>query len=210
MIIKSTHMKKLALLAIATVLTACATATPYQAAQNESARNGYSETQIESDRVRVSFDGNSLTKRETVETYLLYRAAELTKEKGFDYFTLADRVTDKNIRQRYSGYRSPYYGYFDYSYYSPYRGWSNPYYRPYYAYHGYRRGGFGYSQFGSSYGGYGYGHDGFGYDEITRYRATAEVKFGKGQKPADADNAFNAQEVLENLGKEIVYPEVKT
>ena len=218
MILKPTHMKKLALLVMATVLTACATATPYQAAQNESARNGYSETQIENDRVRVSFDGNSLTKRETVETYLLYRAAELTKEKGYDYFILTDRSTDEKSRPRYSGYSgyaSPYYGFFDYSYYSPYRGWSNPYYRPYYAYHGYGHGGYGYSHYSPFYdgfGGYGggYGYNGFGYDEITRYRATAEVKFGKGQKPADADNASNAQEVLENLGKKIIYPEVKT
>ena len=86
-------VKTWALIASAAVLTACATATPYQPAANADARNGFSEVQIESDRARISFDGNSLTDRETVETYLLYRAAELTKQKGYDYF-FADSTRD--------------------------------------------------------------------------------------------------------------------
>lgn len=215
-------LKTLVLLASATLLSACVTATPYQPAQNEAARNGYSQTQIEDDRVRVSFDGNSQTKRETVETYLLYRAAELTTQKGYDYFILTDRSTDEKTRTRSSGPYSPYYGFFNYSYFSPYRGWSSPHYRPYAAFHGFGRGGFGHSRFGHSRFGRGFGHGRFGhgfggsfgsyggYQDITRYRASAEVKFGRGTKPADAANAFTASEVLNNLGEKIIYPEVKT
>jgi hypothetical protein len=47
--------------------------------QFDSSSRGYSEQQIENNRFRVQFAGNSLTDRKTVETYLLYRAAELTK-----------------------------------------------------------------------------------------------------------------------------------
>ncbi|MCR9194047.1 MAG: hypothetical protein NXH88_04895, partial [Hyphomonas sp.] len=64
-----------ALLALA-FLGACATATPYQAALE--GQKGYANQQIESNRWQISFAGNSLTDRQTVETYLLYRAAELT------------------------------------------------------------------------------------------------------------------------------------
>ena len=198
-------LKHIALIAGAAILTACATATPYQPASHADLRNGFSEMKIEKDRVRVSFDGNSLTDRQTVETYLLYRAAELTKQNGYDYFILTDRATDKESRIQNIGFSDPYYGFFDYSYYHPRWGWSRPYYRPYY----YSR--FGGPRFGFHdpfYDRWGFGSD-FDFREITRYRASAEVKFGRGSKPANMDNAFDAQEVLDNLGDKIKYPEPK-
>jgi len=87
------------------LLTACTAApTPYQAAQNG---YGYSEQQIEENRYRVSFAGNSATTRQTVEDYLLYRAAELTVQTGHDWFT----VVDRNTVQAYAGYGgSPQFG----------------------------------------------------------------------------------------------------
>ncbi len=48
---------------------------------------GYSEQQLEPNRWRVTFSGNSLTDRRTVENYLLYRSAELTLSQGFDWFS---------------------------------------------------------------------------------------------------------------------------
>jgi hypothetical protein len=39
---------------------------------------GYAETQINANRVRVTFAGDTSTPHETVETYLLFRAAETT------------------------------------------------------------------------------------------------------------------------------------
>ena len=202
-------LQKIALLASAVILTACATATPYQPSTKADARNGFSETQIEADRVRISFDGNSLTKRETVETYLLYRAAELTKQSGYDYFTFTDRAVDKKTRLQSTGFNDPYYGYFNYSYFHPRYGWSSPYYRPYYS--RYRRGHYGYRSpfFDPFYGHSNFGRD-FDYREITRYRASAEVKYGRGRKPGGTENAFNAQEILDNLGDKIVYPEVES
>ena len=47
------------------VLAACTTPTPYETvAEND---YGYSEQKIEDNRYRVTFAGNSATKRETVE-----------------------------------------------------------------------------------------------------------------------------------------------
>jgi hypothetical protein len=74
--------------------------TPYQQARDG---YGYSEQRIEENRYRVSFAGNAATTRQTVEDYLLYRAAELTVQTGHDWFEVADR----NTLQEYSGYGSP-------------------------------------------------------------------------------------------------------
>ncbi len=80
---------------------------------------GYSELRLESNRYKVSFSGNSSTSRQTVENYLLYRAAEVTLQNGYDYFVQADANTDAqtSYSQTYSGgfggyggYWSPFYG----------------------------------------------------------------------------------------------------
>ncbi|MGI9451465.1 MAG: CC0125/CC1285 family lipoprotein [Geminicoccaceae bacterium] len=75
---------------IAAVLGACAKPTVYKPAGHEGA-NGYAEREIGADQYRISFAGNGLTTRKTVDLYLLYRAAELTQEKGFDYFIVGQR-----------------------------------------------------------------------------------------------------------------------
>ena len=61
------------------MLAGCAQPTPYQPATEG---YGHSEQQIEDNRYRVSFAGNDLTPADTVQNYLLYRAAELTLGKG--------------------------------------------------------------------------------------------------------------------------------
>jgi len=191
-------LRHLLLAASAAVLAACATSTPYQPASKPGGFDGFSQTMIENDRARVTFGGNSLTERETVENYLLYRAAEIAVERGFDHFTLAERETEENKRVSVSpGLNSGLYDpYFGYSFYRPRYGWSRPY---------------AYSRFGGFYGRRGYGPFFNDYDvrEVTKYRATAEVKFGRGSKPFNKDNAFNAKEVLQNLAPTITYPEQK-
>lgn len=72
-----------AALLIPLALTACATATPYQPRQDGA---GYTEQRLETNRYRVSFAGNTATPRETVENYVLYRAAEVTLANGYDHF----------------------------------------------------------------------------------------------------------------------------
>lgn len=199
-------LKNIALIAGAAALTACATATPYQPSNNANMRNGFSEIQIEKDRVMVTFDGNSLTERKTVETYLLYRAAELTKNAGFDHFILTERATDQKSRLQSTGFNNPHFGFFNYSYFHPRFGWSSPHSRPFF--HPFYRSSW--AHFGGRFGGFndGWGRD-FDFREITRYRASAEVKFGRGSKPPNMLNAFNAGDVMSNLGSTIIHPEIK-
>ncbi|MGI9436854.1 MAG: CC0125/CC1285 family lipoprotein [Geminicoccaceae bacterium] len=94
---------------ILSMVGACAVPTPYQAAEKG---YGYSDQRIEDNRYQLSFAGNSSTPRETVESYLLYRAAEVTIENGFDYFTIVQRDTERSTRYYYQSY------YDDFGYYS--------------------------------------------------------------------------------------------
>jgi hypothetical protein len=172
-------MKRLVLiLAGASLLAGCATPTPYQAAG--ASQRGFVESRIEADRFRVSFSGNSRTDRETVETYFLYRAAELTLEQGFDHFIVVQRATDAESRILRTGpdpyYRPDFWLY--YSYFHPRWGWHN--------------------------GGDPFWNDN-NYREITRYEASAEIVLGQGAKPGDP-NAFDARDVIANLGNRILRP----
>lgn len=86
-------------------LAGCAAPTPYVAADDGF---GYSQTQLEANRYRVTFAGNADTARETVQNYLLYRAAELTIENEGDYFVIADQSLERSTR--YIGTASPAFG----------------------------------------------------------------------------------------------------
>ncbi len=160
----------------ATLLAACGGPTPYQSAGAGS--YGYEETAIESDRYLVSFNGNSMTERETVETFLLLRAAELTVERGYDHFFVVRRDTESDRRTVTTG--------------DPFRS----------------RYGFGYRYFHPAYGWYGR-YDPFWDDvhtrEITRYETQAEIVFGRGPAP-DAPSAFDARDVIANLGPRVTRP----
>jgi hypothetical protein len=90
---KSAHrLLQLLVLAVTLGLAACGTATPYQPLTDG---YGYAEQPLEADRYRVVFTGNSLTPRETVENYLLYRAAEVTLARGYDYFVVVEKDTER-------------------------------------------------------------------------------------------------------------------
>lgn len=170
-------MKRFLPILLALALGACATATPYQPA-TPSSGGGYSERRIEDNRYQVSFRGNSLTERDTVETYLLFRAAELTLAQGFDYFIVTTRDVNKQSRVYaepgpYAGFR-PYY-----SWYAPRFGW-RPFYDPFW--------------------------DDTTYREVTKFEATAEIVMRRGQKPADDPKAFDARQVQSNLQGSVVRP----
>lgn len=172
----------------AALLGACATATPYQplGARGTGASGGFSDVQLAANRFRVTFAGNSLTSRERVETYLLYRAAELTRERGFDGFTIVDRNTDRNVETRV--YRDPF---------GPgrYRWW-----RPYWRYRG---AGWGWRRWDPWFG------DPFWADTVDvhtvqRFEASAEIVMFRGTR--DDEKSFDAREVLSNLGPGIEMP----
>jgi hypothetical protein len=197
---KERSMKNLALiLGLSLALSACATATPYQPLSKSSAQSGgYSETRVENDRWRVSFNGNSLTDHDQVETYLLYRAAELTLAQGYDVFFMADRgvgSTKEKIIDRTLG-GDPY--------------WSMGYWRPAWRVFGGHLG-WHTGPYWGTYWGNGLGYDPFWPDTIDvrtieKFEATAEIVLSKGPKPANEPKAFDAKQVIENLGPKIVRP----
>ena len=160
------------------MLAACATQTPYQPVQPGD-RYGFQEQRIEDNRVRISFSGNTLTDRETVETYLLYRAAEVTLASGRDYFIVANRDTEEVSRLQGTSAHRPRFA-FDYWYFSPRRGWS-PWYDPFW-------------------------DEPASYREVTRYEAVAEIAMFTGPKPPGDPDAFDAREVQTNLEGRIVRP----
>lgn len=76
-------------IAVLSVIVLCACATPYA---HEGLTGGYSEDELEPGIWRVQFFGNGYTNRETVQTFWLYRAAELTLQKGFDGFEIISPI----------------------------------------------------------------------------------------------------------------------
>lgn len=177
-------MKKIVLAAMAALLLAgCETVTPYAPAAPGS-RQGYTETRIDQEHWRVSFAGNSATPRDTVEIYLLYRAAELTAQQGFDWFETAQRSTER--KTTYVGAGPDPWGY-------------GPYWHPYWRY--YRRGLWG--PWGDPFWG------DYDVEQIDRFQATAEIVMHHGKKPEDDKRAFDAREVMTNLGPKIVRPQPK-
>lgn len=166
-----------AALVLPLTLAACATPTPYRAAA-PGGYGGYSEQRIESDRYRVTFQGNSVTSREQVETSLLLRAAELTVQDGYDWFATVNRATDRDTR--FSGYADPtlrdrYW-----------RSWG-PSWR--YNYAG------SWSPLGPT-----------DLRQVDRFEASAEIVLGRGPKPADNPDAFDARDVIANLGGSVTRP----
>ena len=91
----------LLLVVMSACLAGCASPTPYKPADGGF---GYADQQIESDRYRVTFAGNSVTPRDTVQNYLLYRAAELTLEHHHDYFTIVNQDIERSTAYQGTGY----------------------------------------------------------------------------------------------------------
>lgn len=169
---------------LALTLGACATSvTPYRpATPNKPFSDGFVEQQIEPDRMRVTFRGNSATPRENVESAMLYRAAELTLDRGYDWFTVVDRSTDRAT----SVYATP--ADVGFGHRDGFGMWGG---------HG----------FAGSWRG-AHLHSGWGATirSSDRFAATAEIQLRKGPKPADDALAFDARMVLASLGSRIRRP----
>ncbi|WP_267381943.1 MULTISPECIES: hypothetical protein [unclassified Sphingomonas] len=195
--------RKLVLAALASsvlLVAGCATETAYRPATGRGFdRTGYSDRMIEPGRFLVSFAGNSVTSRDTVERYLFFRSAELTLQQGYDYFLMADR--DTKLRSRtYStpGIGGPGWGY------GGFGGYWGPSWNFYGRGYGWRRfgGGFGYGGFGG-FGGFG---DDFDIQTVDKFEATAEIVMRRGPIPTGNIRAFDAHRVVETLGPTIVLP----
>lgn len=90
--------------AAAFILGACATVTPYQPAAGGVNSYGFSDTRIEPGKYRVSFRGNTMTERTTVENYILLRAAELAIADGYGHFLILEEDDSGRRDFRTSGF----------------------------------------------------------------------------------------------------------
>ena len=79
------------LAASALALSACASLAPY-GPQMAARGQGYSEQQIENNRFRVTYSGVGAAG--PVADRALYRAAELTNQRGYDWFEVTQRWID--------------------------------------------------------------------------------------------------------------------
>ena len=179
-------------LGLALGLTACETATPYQALERGTkVSGGFTDQRLDADHVRVSFQGNTLTSRATVESYLLYRAAELTVAQGFDWFEIVDRHTDQDKRTYLDPdpFYGPGYGF----------GYGYGFWRPSWRYYG---GGFGWRSWDPYWGRPFWGDTGE-IQTVEKFQATAEIVMRHGPKPDGDPKAFDAHGVMANLGPKI-------
>jgi hypothetical protein len=181
------QVARTASLALVTLLVAACATGPIYKPRAPGETVGYTDLQLTENRYRVTFSGNSATRREDVENSLLRRAAEVTLESGFTHFVFDDRdtVARTYYRQNFSSF-DPYFGY-PY-YFSPrswyWSTWPNPYYPPYPGY------------LGSSFGfGYGYGD----FRPVTSYSAYAEIVMLNAAQAADNPRAIEAQSLLQRI-----------
>lgn len=169
----------------------CAHPTPYQAQSASSAiRGGYAEEELSPGHYRVSFSGNSYTSRETVESYMLYRAAELTLNRGFDWFVTVDRETERKVTRRIGAdpFYRPWYG-------PPYDVWL-PYWR-------YRVRGSGWYSW-NPYDADPFWADRFDERVIEEFEATVEIRMGTGAMPAGDGHPYDARQVIADIGPRVV------
>lgn len=180
---------RLSLILVAALAVAnCSTPTPYQPIDSRSGiSGGFSDQRITNDRFRVSFAGNGVTSRDTVENYLLYRAAELTLQQGYDSFILADRDVERDRRIVVDRPFHP--GRFGY--------WG-PSWRYYGARHGWRT--------WDPFWGDPFFMDGIDTRTIDRYEAIAEIVMRRGTTSSDDLRVFNARNVVADLGPSIRRP----
>ncbi|MGL5838714.1 MAG: CC0125/CC1285 family lipoprotein [Sphingorhabdus sp.] len=178
----------LCVLPLTLIASGCATPTPYRPASASDSRTGYSDYRVETDRYRVSFSGNSMTSRDTVERYLLFRAAELALQEGADGFVMLDRETDRRTRTIV-----------DRPFTAGRYGWWGPAWS-------YRHPRFGWRSWDPYWGDPFWDRD-IDIRQIDRYEAMAEIRLIRGRLNRDDPRVFDARDVVEQLRGTIRYPE---
>lgn len=162
------------------VLAGCAHPTPY-APRLEGQQTGYTDRELAPGRYRVTFSGNTVTPRDTVESYLLLRAAEVTKAAGGTWFEFDTRNTKAQTSyQTIAPPPDPWFG--------PWYG--RGFYRPPY------------------WGGWGFAYEP-SVDVVTRtkYDAYAEIVMLTPEQARSEPRAINADAVIQHLGPDAVPPD---
>jgi hypothetical protein len=187
------RLAALVAVALAAATIGCTTATPYQPeGPGQRVAGGYSEERLAEARYRVNFAGNSLTSRDRVEGYLLYRAAELTVQNGYDWFLIIDRLTEREA----DTYVEP-----D-PFYDPWYGRGYGYWRPHWRYWY----GGAWEVWHPEYGGPFWANR-VDIRTVERFEAHAEIVMRRGSRPAEEERAFDARQVMADLGPTLEWPE---
>ena len=170
-------IRALPLTLIAGLLAGCMAPSPY-APRLEGQRTGYTDRALTQTRYRVTFTGNTVTPRETVESFLLLRAAEVTRAAGYTNFMFDTRNTRTNTSVQTIPYGPP----------DPFLG-------------GYGRRGFGY------WGGWGFAYEP-AVDVVVRtnFEAYAEIVLLTPDQAAKEPRALNAGEVITRIGPDAAPP----
>jgi hypothetical protein len=105
-------------------LAACAEEPAYFGPAGPDHPTGYTDQQIDQNRYRVSYQGNSQTPRTTVENFLLLRSAQVALQAGFPYFEFDTR--DTKSKTLYFSTFSGWPGWGGYGRYSWGYGWGGP------------------------------------------------------------------------------------
>jgi hypothetical protein len=96
------------LAALASLIAACASPTPFQPAAR-AGEEGYRVERTEQDHFHIAFYGNSSTSLRQVEDSLAYLAAQVTLRNGADYFIVANDKSDRTTSYAFlDSYRDPY------------------------------------------------------------------------------------------------------
>lgn len=164
--------------------------TPYQPMSSTSRiAGGYSETRLAADHFRVTVVGNTFTSRERVEASLLYRAAELTVQEGYQWFVIEDREVEHQVERNLRP--------------DPlYRPWffdNYGYWRPYWRSYGPRTG----WRTWDPYFGDPFRADRVDTRTIERFEVSAEIRMDRGAVPPGARNTFDARDVMAKIGPKI-------
>jgi hypothetical protein len=171
------NIKALALSGAVLALAGCASPTAYQPAA-EGGANGYADQRLAENRYRVTFQGNSLTKRETVENYLLLRSAEVTRDAGYARFEFDDRDT-KTKTTYHSDFADPWFERRGFGWYR--HSWPHNPWDPFW-------------------------NEGLEARPSTRYEAYAEIVMLTPEQAKNDPHALQASDVIARLGPAAVTP----
>jgi hypothetical protein len=168
-------------------LAGCAGRTSYspQSANATQDNNGYTGYRtIMPNRYKVIFSGNKFTSRETVDNYLLYRAAELTQQQGYDNFLVVQNDIDRSTQMDIDTV--------------PTIGVSMTYpaFSPYYYFYGSTFGTYAYNPYSDK----PFNQRRITVDQIERFDASAIIEMFNADSSQTSEQVYNASQVRNRLG----------
>jgi hypothetical protein len=162
---------KLTTMLTALLLAGCAAEPPYYGPKQPGDSVGYTDLRLDQNRFRVTYSGNSVTGRETVENFLLLRAAQVTLQSGYSHFLFDTRDTKAKT-----------------TYFSDFTGWP-----------GWGGGGWYWHNWPGDFGGPPYGVQGES-RPITKLEAYAEIVMLTPAQAAKEPRAIDAQQIIARIG----------